>query len=64
MALDNRMTDELGRIYKEAVLFEKLPGGTEDDYRYLSQDSQYPGSDSNRGPPKYKYRALPLDQPV
>jgi hypothetical protein len=29
-----------------------------------SQDSQCARRDSNRAPPEYKFRALPLDKPV
>jgi hypothetical protein len=30
----------------------------------LSHDKQRPSRDSNEAHPKYKYRVLPLDQPV
>jgi hypothetical protein len=45
------------------VLSRKLPGRTE-EHNEDPQDNQCPGRDSNRAPPEYVSRALPLDQPV
>jgi hypothetical protein len=62
------MNDELdlegsGRGLLE-LLSRYLPGGIEENFRKLRQDSRCPGRDSNRAHPKYKSMALPLDQTV
>jgi hypothetical protein len=59
MASDRRMTGKLEKIWKEEVIC--LEG--------LSKIKNLPGSgcigcDSNQANPKYKFRALALDQPV
>jgi hypothetical protein len=35
------------------VLFQRLPGGTEESQENLSQDRRYPGRDLNPRPPEY-----------
>jgi hypothetical protein len=45
------------------VLSQLLTEGTEKNEQ-LSQDNRYPGRDSKRGPPEYKYTALPLEQRI
>jgi hypothetical protein len=72
VALDVRMINELwtGMDLEvrgsclTAVLSRHLPGDTEVNTTYHSQGSLCPGRDSNRSPPKYKYRALYLNQSI
>jgi hypothetical protein len=61
------MIDEL-RIEKDSegygcglinIVFQHLPGGTEEKYENFSEYTVYIG-DSNRAPLKYEFRALPL----
>jgi hypothetical protein len=48
------------------VLFEalpwKFPGGTEENHKNISQDSQYPVQDSKWESPRYESKAMPLEQ--
>jgi hypothetical protein len=49
-------------------LFEELTQNftewTEKKHENLSQDNRYPSRDSNRKPPEYKQKILPLEQLV
>jgi hypothetical protein len=44
------------------VLFWHLPIGTQEHHEILTQNYRRPGRDSNRIPPEYKSRMLPLRQ--
>jgi hypothetical protein len=52
------MSDELQMVWRKES-WPDFPEGSEE-----SQDSRCPGPDSNRAPPKYKSRALSLEQSV
>jgi hypothetical protein len=58
------VNDELEKIWKEAVMTKfkvlswYLPGGSEENHKNLSQDSQSPSQDLNLGPPEYEAGVL------
>jgi hypothetical protein len=66
IASNGKMKDEFGwkRSGLIEVLSQNLPGRTEENTKYLSQESRCPGRDENRAPPEYKSEALPFRQPV
>jgi hypothetical protein len=69
IALDGRMTDELKSTWKEAVVvhWRYCPGIYLEELRKTTkiyQKTWCHGLDSNRVPPKYRSRALSLDQLV
>jgi hypothetical protein len=65
------MKDELwiGKDFEEIdcglidVLTQHLPGGTEEKHATL-QNRWWPGRNSNRPPPEYEFKAIPLRQPA
>jgi hypothetical protein len=50
--------------WPKTILFQHFPEGTEKKTENLSQDIRCPRQDSNQEPTKYKFKALPLYQPV
>jgi hypothetical protein len=63
------MNDELERILEGSgrglieIRCWYLTGGTEENHKYPSQSSQFPGRDSKQPPSEYESRALPLSHP-
>jgi hypothetical protein len=59
--------DDLERIWAEAVVacsryYADIGLRTEENHEIISQDSRYPGRDSNRASPEYTFRMLPLQE--